>query len=89
MDIRIQKHMLEHADGSGPPGVVINYNCQDFSCEADLIDKLAEFVKEYPAYVYLAPFSMMSAKIVLTRLGEMEILDEFDEDKIRSFIKKR
>ena len=26
MPIAIQKHMLEHADGGGRPGVVINYN---------------------------------------------------------------
>jgi hypothetical protein len=30
---KAQKHMLEHADGSGRPGVIINYNCAKFRCQ--------------------------------------------------------
>jgi hypothetical protein len=88
MPLAVQKHMLEHADGSGPPGVIINYNCEDFTCEPDLIERLAEIAQEYPSFVYLAPFPGMDAKIALTRLGELEVLDSFDEERIRAFIER-
>ena len=86
MPIAIQKHMLEHADGSGPPGIVINYNCEDYVCEEGLIEKLEEFAEKYPENVYIAPFKGMDAKIVLTKLGKIEILEEYDEEKIENFI---
>ena len=31
MPISIHRHMLEHSDGTGAPGIVINYNCEDYS----------------------------------------------------------
>ncbi len=86
MPLPIQKHMLEHADGSGPPGVIINYNCMDYQCEEGLIPKLEEFTVKYPEFVYVAPFKGMDAKIALTRFREIEILDSYDEQKIESFI---
>ncbi|MBI2507622.1 hypothetical protein HYV89_01580 [Candidatus Woesearchaeota archaeon] len=89
MDIKIQKHMLEHADGKGPPGIIINYNCIDYACEPDLIEKLEAFAEKYPANVYVAPFKNMDAKIVLTRLNKIEILESFDENKIEAFINNR
>lgn len=85
MPIEIQKHMLEHADGYGPPGVIINYNCEDYFCEEDLIEKLEEFALKYN-HVYVAPFPGMEAKIALTRYGKIEILDDYDEEKIENFI---
>jgi len=88
MDASVYAHMLEHADGSGPPGVVINYNCEQFDCELDLIDKLAKIVEEYPENVYLAPYNNMSAKLTLTRQGRQDILTGFDEQRIRDFIKR-
>src|SRR3989344_8190123 len=81
MPIAIQKHMLEHADGTGKPGVVINYNCEDYECESDLIEKLESFAEKYD-YVYVAPFKNMDAKIALTKLNEIEILEEYDNEKI-------
>ena len=89
MEIKIQKHMLEHADGKGPPGIIINYNCVDYACESDLIEKLEAFSEKYPANVYVAPFKNMDAKIVLTRLNKIEILESFDENKIEDFINNR
>lgn len=86
MNVSIHKHMLEHADGKGPPGVIINYNCEDFLCASDFISKLTDLVNQYPANVYLAPYKNMSAKLVLSRLNKQEILEEFDEEKIKSFI---
>lgn len=82
----IQKHMLEHADGKGDPGIIIQYNCVEFKCEPDLIEKLTELVEDYPNNVYLAP-NNYSGKIILTKFGKRDILEEFNEEKIRNFIK--
>lgn len=81
----IQKHMLEHADGKGKPGVVIQYNCKKYNCEKGLTDKLENFVKKYSENVYLARGNY-DGKIILTRLGKREILDQFDEEQIKDFI---
>jgi hypothetical protein len=81
----IQKHMLEHADGRGVPGIIIQYNCDEFECESGLIARLTELVKQYPENVYLAP-NNYDGKIILTKLGRLEILDSFNEEKIRDFI---
>ncbi len=85
--IVVQKHMLEHADGieGGRPGVIINYNCEDYECETDLIEKLEKFALE-STYIYVAPFEGMEAKIAMTSLGKIELLDQYDESKIKSFI---
>jgi len=85
MPENIQKHMLEHADGAGPSGIIIQYNCDDFVCEPNLIDELAVLVRQYPENVYLAP-NNYDGKIILTKLGDMKILDKFDEEAIRDFI---
>jgi len=85
----VQRHMLEHADGTGPPGVIINYNCEDFGCEKGLIEKLEAFAQIYPEFVYVAPFPNMDAKIALTKLNNIEILEEYDESKISIFISGR
>ncbi len=87
MPITIQKHMLEHADGSGRAGVIINYNCRDYSCEENLIENLEAFALSYN-YVYVAPFKGMDAKIALTKLGKIKILEEYDESIIKNFIEK-
>lgn len=81
----IQKHMLEHADGKGAPSIIIQYNCDDFDCEPDLVQKLTELVKQYPENVYLAP-NNYDGKIILTKLGKREILENFDKQAIKNFI---
>lgn len=81
----IQKHMLEHADGRGKPSIIIQYNCEDFECGGDLVNQLTELVKDYPENVYLAP-NNYDGKIILTRESEIEVLDGFNEGKIREFI---
>jgi len=81
----IQRHMLEHADGGNDPGVIIQYNCDDYDCESDLIDKLTSLAERYSSNVYLGP-NKYDAKIVLTKLGRREVLKEFDEEKIKNFI---
>lgn len=85
MPIAIQKHMLEHADGAGKPGVIINYNCKDYVCETDLIEKLESFAVQYN-HVYVAPFKGMDARIALTKLGKIEVLEEYSEAQIKNFI---
>ena len=86
MDIAIQRHVMEHTDGRGPPGVIINYNCKDYQCEPGLIENLESFADIYPN-VYVAPFKNMDAKIVLSRYASQVILDGFDGDRIDSFIR--
>lgn len=85
MPIAIQKHMLEHADGTGRPGVVINYNCEDYECEEGLIGNLEAFAGDYD-YVYVAPFKGMDAKIALTKLGKIEVLEDYNQTRVINFI---
>ncbi len=89
MNILIQKHMLEHADGTGSPGVVINYDCENYDCETGLIENLEAFADTYPENVYVAPFKNMAAKMALTKLNRIETLDEYDKNKIHIFISGR
>ena len=81
----IQKHMLEHADGEGKPGILIQYNCKKYNCEKNMVDKLRRLVKKYPENGYLARGNY-DGKIVLTKLGKREILDSFAEKRITDFI---
>ena len=87
--INIQKHMLEHVDGKEGErgGVIINYNCKDYQCEDDMIGKLETFALEFD-YVYVAPFKGMDAKIAITKLGKIEILEEYDKAQIKNFIER-
>jgi len=86
MPLAIQKHMLEHADGGGRPGVVINYNCVKFRCPEGMVDRLAGMVRAFPDFVYLAPYPEMDVRIAVTKLGKILTLDEPDLEKIRRFI---
>lgn len=89
MDESIQKHMLEHADGKGRPGVIIQYNCtKQYICEAGLVNKLKNLVKKYPENVYLAPGNY-AGKIILTKLGQRKILSSFNEKEIADFINNK
>ena len=81
----MHRHMLEHSEGRGVPGVVINYNCNDFECEEGLVEKLESIAMGHN-HVYVAPYPKMSAKIALTKRGSILTLDEFDEEKIMNFI---
>lgn len=87
MQIAVQKHMLEHADGSGPGAAIINYNCRAFECEEGMVEKLEAFATKYSTFVYIAPYYDMDVKIALTRSGKITVLDEFDAAKIDAFIR--
>jgi len=80
--------MLEHADGKGRPGVIINYNCVKFRCQEEMVTRLAEVARAYPEFVYLAPYPEMDVKIAVTRLEKILILEEIDERRIRAFIEQ-
>ena len=89
MGISVQKHMLEHADGGGPPGVIINYNCEDFECEPGLIANLAGIAERYEQFVYVAPYPGMSKKLAITRYQMIQTFDAFSERELVSFIESR
>lgn len=80
-----QKHILEHTP-NGRPGLIIQYNCERFDCEADLISNLASIAQGYE-HLFLAPYPQMDAKIALTAWGKLEILEQFDEERILEFIR--
>jgi len=83
---KVQRHMFEHSDGSGKPGIIIQYNCKDYDCAPDLIANLTALVEEFPDNVYLAP-NNYDGKIILTKRGSYEILESFDDAAIRAFIR--
>ena len=87
MSLIVHKHMLEHSDGDKRPGAIINYNCKDYKCEDDLIEKLEGFAIKYPNHVYVAPFPKMDAKIVLTKEGRQKVLEEYEEEVIDLFVR--
>ncbi len=87
LSIPQQKHIIEHVPG-GRPGVLLQYNCEKFTCEPDLVDKLAQIALRYP-HVYMAPYPEMDAKIVLSALNAQRVLEEFDEAQIVEFIEGR
>lgn len=86
MDIRVQKHMLEHVDGvdGAQGGIILNYDCENFECDPELIENLESFSNKYDN-VYVAPFSM-PVKIAITKLGRIETYEEYDPIKIETFI---
>ena len=82
----IQIHVMER-NRTHPPGqMLVQYNCQDYDCEPDLIQNLTDIVQGYPPQVYLAPYPGMDAMIALAAPGSLEVLEIFEEDKIRKFI---
>ncbi|MCH7485783.1 MAG: hypothetical protein IIC04_02235 [Proteobacteria bacterium] len=83
----IQRHMLEHADGKDTPGVIVQYNCEDYVCEPGLVESLETLVRRYGTYVYLAP-NDYDGKIILTKRGALEILEGVDKSRIERFIQR-
>ena len=67
--------------------MLVQYNCVNYQCEPGLVESLTEIVLNFPAYVYLAPYPTMDAKIALAAPGRLLLLDVLDESKIRKFIK--
>ena len=83
---KIHRHILEHANNAEEePGVVINYDCRNYDCEAGLIQDLEDFTKNNEI-VYVAPYKNMKAKIVVTKLNRQITLDALDTKRIENFI---
>ncbi len=66
--------------------MLVQYNCVDYQCEPDLVERLTEIVRVYPSYVFLAPYPTMDAMIALAAPGKLLTLDALDEGKIHGFI---
>ena len=78
---------MEHHFRGRPSGVLVQYNCQDYQCAPDLVQRLTEIVRGYPPLrVYLAPYPGMDAKIALAAPRNLEVLEDLDEASIREFI---
>lgn len=73
----LQVHNLE--DG----GVMVQYNCKDCT---ELVDQLSGVVRSYDDQVILAPYPAMESRIALSAWGRIDTLDEFDEERIETFI---
>ena len=74
----LQVHNLE--DGA----VIIQYDCPG-GCD-ELVAQLAELVSRYPSELILAPYPEMESRIALTAWGRIYRLEDFDEERIISFI---
>ena len=77
------ERQASHERGS----MLVQYNCVKYQCEADLEERLTEIVRDYPPYVYLAPYPTMDAKIALAAPSRLLTLEFLDEDQIREFIR--
>ena len=66
--------------------MLVQYNCLDYQCEPEFVERLTEIVGGYPPQVYLAPYPGMDAKIALAAPGKLLTLEALDEDQIREFI---
>ena len=64
-------------------GVLLQYNCPE-ACP-DLVQKLTELSRQY-APVLVAPYPYMTGKLALTAWERMDTLQEFDEQRIKTFI---
>jgi hypothetical protein len=71
---------LEHG------GVLVQYNCST-AC-GELRQLLRSITSGYNSKVILAPYPGMSSRIALTSWGKIDLLDEFDRERIEEFVKK-
>ena len=77
----VQEHVMERQASHERGSMLVQYNC-----EPDLVERLTEIVRDYPPYVYFAPYPTMDAKIALAAPGRLLTLEILDEDQIREFI---
>ncbi len=76
----LQVHGLQHG------GVLVQYNCP--SACPELVAQLRSVTRDYDSKVILAPYSQMQSRIALTSWGQIDLLEEFDRDRIEEFVKK-
>ena len=91
----LQLHNLE--DG----GIGIQYNCSPEGNTTDtatpsaevegkckqLVERLTEVAKKYPDKVFMAPYPKLDYKIAMTAWTRMDKFNEFDADRMHTFIK--
>ncbi len=77
---------MERNAGHERGSMLVQYNCVDYQCESDLVERLTDIVSVYPSYVFLAPYPTMDAMIALAAPGKLLTLDVLHEDKIHEFI---
>ncbi len=76
----LQVHALEHG------GVLVQYNCPTPCLE--LVRNLRLITSRYGSGVILAPYSRIDARISLTSWGRIDLLDEFDQERVEKFVSK-
>ena len=84
----VQEHIMERGGTHPTGGMLVQYNCEDYQCEPNLVQRLREIVGSYPRQVYLAPYPGMDAQIALAAPGSLLTLEALDEDEVRGFITK-
>ncbi len=82
----VQEHVMERNAGHERGSMLLQYNCVDYQCEPELVERLTEIVRVYPSYVFLAPYPTMDAMIALAAPGKLLTLESLDETKIHQFI---
>ncbi len=82
----IQEHVMERGGDHITGGMLVQYNCTDYECDPDLVERLTGIVQNYPRQVYLAPYPGMDAKIALAAPGRLVTLKTLDEEMIHQFI---
>ena len=75
-----QVHALEHG------GVLVQYNCPTPCLE--LVRNLRSITSRYDRGVILAPYSGMDSRIALTSWGQIDLLVDFDQERIEEFVDK-
>jgi len=75
--LELQVHNLEHG------GVIVQYNCPE-PCP-ELVAKLRAVVERHDPAI-LAPYPLMEHPIALTAWGRIDLLDQFDEERIVRFL---
>ena len=76
----LQVHALEHG------GVLVQYNCPT-ACP-DLTSQLRSITEQYDSKVILAPYTNMDSLIALTSWGKIDLLEEFERERIEEFVDK-
>ena len=82
----VQEHVMERNAGHPRGSMLVHYNCLEYPCQPDLVEKLITIVRITPQYVYLAPYPTMDAMIALAAPGRLLTLETLDVGQIREFV---
>ena len=45
--LRVQEHVMEHVGPTQKPGILVQYNCDDYECAPDLVSNLDDLVRDF------------------------------------------